>query len=115
MPGGARVVFFVLGCIFTASVLWAWYGDCLPLVWINLLGALLAWTCACAQREGLTRVEEQPHERCPICLDPLTGHIVAPPCNHPFHWHCIMRWFDEKESCPLCNHQLETRRFWDWL
>lgn len=40
---------------------------------------------------------------CSICLDTL-GIVVAklPNCQHVFHTHCIKKWIDLKNKCPLC-------------
>ena len=24
-------------------------------------------------------------------------------CNHPFHDHCIKKWLDQQQKCPLCS------------
>lgn len=29
------------------------------------------------------------------------------PCNHLFHWNCILKWFYLKLECPLCRNQFQ--------
>ncbi|CAL4932126.1 unnamed protein product [Urochloa decumbens] len=45
-------------------------------------------------------------EDCPICLEPFAdddGVRVVPACGHLYHAHCIDRWLDMRNSCPVCR------------
>ena len=43
---------------------------------------------------------------CAICLSELNNTNIAlriiNKCNHRFHNDCILKWLNEKMSCPLC-------------
>jgi tetratricopeptide (TPR) repeat protein len=41
---------------------------------------------------------------CTICQEPLKNNrSILPTCLHEFHYECLCRWLQIKESCPLCN------------
>jgi len=45
---------------------------------------------------------------CPICLDDgdhddRPWKALEPGCGHAFHAACLMGWFAEQTSCPLCR------------
>ncbi|KAI3463942.1 hypothetical protein Pfo_020605 [Paulownia fortunei] len=45
---------------------------------------------------------------CPICLhNPTIGAQISfiPSCHHAFHSHCVVRWLQMNNSCPLCRQQ----------
>jgi len=46
-------------------------------------------------------------EKCPICLGSSLEKRVYLPCNHTFHYQCIVTWFHYKIWCPLCNQPIE--------
>ncbi|KAK7256830.1 hypothetical protein RIF29_30358 [Crotalaria pallida] len=68
---------------------------------------------------------------CPICLqgfhhnnksidnggddddDDNDSEAYATRCNHVFHQQCILPWFQNNRSCPLCRHRMPllTRQF----
>ena len=43
-------------------------------------------------------------QQCSICLDTVkfakSKHLS---CNHYFHNDCIVNWFKESDSCPICR------------
>lgn len=39
---------------------------------------------------------------CSICMDPLYRPVKAF-CGHEFHMHCLVRWVENSNSCPLCR------------
>ncbi|KAJ4842128.1 hypothetical protein Tsubulata_048392 [Turnera subulata] len=38
--------------------------------------------------------------------------VIGLPCSHSFHTHCIMTWFEDKDTCPLCRSILSTDNWW---
>jgi len=42
------------------------------------------------------------NNNCPICLDSLEHDVVLTPCQHYYHYSCIIRWLREKNVCPIC-------------
>jgi hypothetical protein len=41
-------------------------------------------------------------ETCSICLDTIDNLFVTN-CGHYFHKHCIDRWLNTNDNCPLCR------------
>ena len=61
---------------------------------------------------------------CPICRNPLSDDCIEceatlkdtdtqecltawGKCQHVYHNHCINRWLENREDCPLCNGKWE--------
>merc|ERR1712098_534074 len=46
---------------------------------------------------------------CSVCLGEFDEHqmVLATPCGHHFHRHCIVRWIRQKATCPNCRQSLE--------
>lgn len=56
-------------------------------------------------------------ETCGICQMPFDGccpdckipgddcPIVWGPCEHSFHLHCILKWLNSRQHCPLCRRE----------
>lgn len=42
---------------------------------------------------------------CPVCIDKGTLGIKLS-CTHKFHFHCIFKWINSDESCPLCRKHI---------
>lgn len=44
--------------------------------------------------------------QCPICLEAYeaSSRLIDLECNHTFHSRCIMEWFRENSTCPVCRH-----------
>lgn len=43
---------------------------------------------------------------CSICIaDIKKGEmcLILSPCCHGFHFACVSRWLEDKETCPLCR------------
>lgn len=42
---------------------------------------------------------------CPICVDifDTTLENAVTRCGHVFHHHCLVKWFQNNESCPTCR------------
>lgn len=47
---------------------------------------------------------------CVICLDLTTPYPNTLPCGHKFHKHCIKRWTDRYNSCPICRQVVNKKR-----
>lgn len=47
---------------------------------------------------------------CVICLEPTTSSPKKLPCGHKFHKHCIKRWVDRYNSCPVCRQAVNKKR-----
>lgn len=49
------------------------------------------------------------HDCCSICIETfdLGENLVRTPCNHVFHEHCLSRWLDSRDTCPVCRHDIE--------
>ena len=64
------------------------------------------------QEQAQPTQEEVKHE-CGICLntDGQGEPIRAAGCCHLFHDHCLRRWLQVKEECPVCRRQLNPETF----
>lgn len=47
---------------------------------------------------------------CPVCKEEfvLGAKGVTLDCQHYFHQECILLWFNEHNSCPICRFELPT-------
>lgn len=61
---------------------------------------------------------------CVICKDEMrVGRDVCElPCQHLFHWVCILPWLGKRNTCPCCRFRLpsddvfgEIQRLWEVL
>jgi hypothetical protein len=54
----------------------------------------------------------KPDEKCPICLVVMRheeeNRIKELPCNHQFHFKCILQWLKMVNTCPMCKLDLPT-------
>jgi hypothetical protein len=53
-------------------------------------------------------------EVCLVCseeeaADESTCQPVWGKCSHPFHAHCIQRWTENANTCPLCARPWEVK------
>ncbi|KAI4300198.1 hypothetical protein L6164_033600 [Bauhinia variegata] len=63
-------------------------------------------------------------KECVICKEEMRiGRDVCElPCQHLFHWMCILPWLSKRNTCPCCRFRLpsddvfeEIQRFWEIL
>ena len=61
---------------------------------------------------------------CVICKEEMREgrDVCEMPCQHLFHWKCILPWLSKRNTCPFCRFQLPTddvfseiQRLWDIL
>jgi len=51
-------------------------------------------------------MDGQDAQECCICLQDyslINNITVRLPCNHIYHYLCILRWLKNTQSCPLCK------------
>merc|ERR1711976_235220 len=50
---------------------------------------------------------------CPQCANTPGSkcQIVWGGCNHPYHAHCLNRWLESKNTCPLCSAEWVASRY----
>lgn len=61
-----------------------------------------------AAASSAVEASDQLGNHCPICLNWLetNGKVVATNCCHVFHKTCLDKWFDKKNTCPICRTTL---------
>ena len=47
---------------------------------------------------------------CTICLDVLNDSPKVLSCSHKFHLSCITRWYNNRQTCPVCRQRFTLRR-----
>ncbi|CAN4109642.1 unnamed protein product [Withania somnifera] len=49
-------------------------------------------------------------DECVVCKEDmkLSRNICKLPCDHMFHWKCILPWLKETNTCPCCRFQLPS-------
>ena len=45
-------------------------------------------------------------EECSICLNPLQDKKIYLKCKHSFHEHCVRKWLEHKQICPICKRDV---------
>lgn len=53
------------------------------------------------QEDLLYIYDHDPDEECTICLENNTDVILS--CHHKFHEECILIWFKNQATCPVCR------------
>ena len=51
--------------------------------------------------------ESEPIEQCTICLENISSEFRLLKCKHKFHKNCIEKWFEAKDTCPVCRDPQE--------
>ncbi|KNA22040.1 hypothetical protein SOVF_037690 [Spinacia oleracea] len=71
---------------------------------------------------ALPSVESGGGVECVICKEEMSqGRDVCElPCQHKFHWKCVLPWLSKRNTCPCCRFLLPTddvygeiQRLWD--
>lgn len=64
-------------------------------------------------KNPLTKKRKKPNsEMCAICLKCINNHnrfLENKYCSHIFHHDCIMKWLEEKDTCPMCRSEFEPK------
>lgn len=96
--------------LYYSTVLWiilGFFTFIAPLFAIILLLLLVAYARPKLRVVTFHAEEGMPdgHTHCTICFEDYAegAPIKFLPCNHHFHGGCIDRWFQVKDSCPLCK------------
>ena len=42
-------------------------------------------------------------ETCPVCFENINKNSKILSCGHMFHMDCILKWFVQSETCPVCR------------
>lgn len=45
---------------------------------------------------------------CPICRESIETNLHSLSCGHNFHVNCVVEWFRNSPTCPMCRSQPET-------
>ena len=60
-----------------------------------------------------TTMDQLSENSCPICAeDYIVGDTVVarlPMCKHSYHSHCIKKWFEVNNTCPICRSVLPAK------
>ena len=53
----------------------------------------------------LKKIKESNHDKCIICYDDfrINDDVLYLDCLHSYHEECIIKWFLEKNKCPICQ------------
>jgi hypothetical protein len=50
--------------------------------------------------------DDEEESTCIICLEELKGmYLTELKCKHVYHSSCILTWFENEFTCPLCKRQ----------
>jgi SNF2 family DNA or RNA helicase len=49
-------------------------------------------------------------ENCHICCDTLTKPVLEPNCHNIFCGDCLLKWLQQKNSCPLCRNKIDPQQ-----
>ncbi|XP_021715048.1 E3 ubiquitin-protein ligase SGR9, amyloplastic-like [Chenopodium quinoa] len=71
---------------------------------------------------ALPSIESCGGVECVICKEEMIvgRDVCVLPCEHIFHWKCVLPWLTKRNTCPCCRFQLPTddaygeiQRLWD--
>jgi len=70
--------------------------------------------CPCskpAKYDGQWCGVHRPKSDCSICFETMTRNThTTTSCGHTFHIHCLQRWTDTANTCPMCRCQICEER-----
>ena len=82
-------------------------------VWINsvIIHMVLCMFYHSRKKQRISSIVEitelGENTECSICLDELRHRrVVRTPCNHFYHYECIIEWMGVQMSCPICRLNL---------
>ncbi|XP_035665660.1 uncharacterized RING finger protein P32A8.03c-like [Branchiostoma floridae] len=65
-------------------------------------------------RQSCFTLELDSEENCVICQDGMKEgeKVIKFPCpaKHQYHKDCLLQWLQRGSSCPVCRHQVQSRR-----
>jgi hypothetical protein len=61
-------------------------------------------------RDMKERFENVLKEPCGICTDTLSKPILQPCCQHIFCGECIMGWYQDHTTCPMCRSEVDMTK-----
>jgi SNF2 family DNA or RNA helicase len=57
-------------------------------------------------KELENRFKEMLQDICSICTGSLRNPIMEPSCHNLFCGECLLKWLQQKQSCPLCRNNI---------
>mmetsp|Transcript_46230 Transcript_46230/g.119146 ORF Transcript_46230/g.119146 Transcript_46230/m.119146 type:complete len:394 (-) Transcript_46230:47-1228(-) len=56
--------------------------------------------------------QDEEDEECPVCFEVYGkgDHLKLLPCGHYFHEDCLIKWFKNEVTCPLCRYNCNTNQ-----
>ena len=60
--------------------------------------------CKLKAKDDQNRCKRHTQHQCPVCLELIgEGDKKTLICKHTFHMNCILSWFVEGDTCPVCR------------
>lgn len=53
------------------------------------------------------RFEDRLQGTCSICFDTVSSPVLEPACQNIFCGECLLKWFRERDTCPLCRIRVD--------
>uniref|UniRef100_A0A8C5CG25 Si:dkey-51a16.9 n=1 Tax=Gadus morhua TaxID=8049 RepID=A0A8C5CG25_GADMO len=52
-------------------------------------------------------------QMCAVCLEEFRSRdeLGVCPCSHAFHKKCLLKWFEIRSVCPMCNKPISRKHF----
>lgn len=65
--------------------------------------------CKCKTKPGSEVCgRHQGKSECPVCYScPKKSEMTTLECGHSFCTDCITKWLEDKDTCPMCRHQIK--------
>ena len=55
-----------------------------------------------------SRYDELLNGDCSICFSPISEPVMEPNCQNVFCGECLLKWMENKNSCPLCRDSIDS-------